>query len=234
MVFEILMEVSDLSGFFSRFSENEEFNMVNCFNCLNSEGQEKATRVRNELPNGGCLAKQLLASLTSMHMKQAFQTCNVQRATKAQSDSKKCWNASADFYRFLCSQIGAKVSWDVTSANVSKESSVWQLEDISLICTVLVAVSKMGVGVDTVSLMEFWSRGRAHRRMYFWMVESNIIFYVFKILLICCLNLCYISVFAKPFQEGKLEIPGQGGSPCRRQSKPLSWRKSVVLRSHGR
>jgi len=90
MVFEILMEVSDLSGFFSRFSENEEFNMVNCFNCLNSEGQEKATRVRNELPNGGCLAKQLLASLTSMHMKQAFQTCNVQRATKAQSDSKKC------------------------------------------------------------------------------------------------------------------------------------------------
>lgn len=234
MVFEILMEVSDLSGFFSRFSENEEFNMVNCFNCLNSEGQEKATRVRNELPNGGCLAKQLLASLTSMHMKQAFQTCNVQRATKAQSDSKKCWNASADFYCFLCSQIGAKVSWDVTSANVSKESSVWQLEDISLICTVLVAVSKMGVGVDTVSLMEFWSRGRAHRRMYFWMVESNIIFYVFKILLICCLNLCYISVFAKPFQEGKLEIPGQGGSPCRRQSKPLSWRKSVVLRSHGR
>ena len=43
----------------------------------------------------------------------------------------------------------------MTSANVSKESSVWQLEDISLICTVLVAVSKMGVGVDTVSLMEF-------------------------------------------------------------------------------
>ena len=72
MIFEILMEVSNLSGFFSRFSEIGEFDMVNCLNCLNSGGQEKATGLRNEVPIGRCLATELLASLTSMHMKQEF------------------------------------------------------------------------------------------------------------------------------------------------------------------